>query len=143
MSGILMSTARSRSKATPYLADYTASSTGGSVCSVFFNTNGTLEIVENGVSTFPAIQWLKSAPDSTNAALYEIQRNQLSGGLGVTFTGGFASSGTWNAATSRQGTTVTASISVGRINYSEYNIRLAGGSGTVLATCQIDLSSSP
>lgn len=112
-------------------------SSGGVQCSLFFNTDGTLEYVQDGGSSFPTGEWL-NPPTSGGAALYEVQRTQVSGTLGVSFTGTFTSS-VWYPLNVRRGVTVIATGST-RTNISTYAIRRASDSVVLVTGIQIDLT---
>lgn len=116
-------------------------SNAGNACSVFFNTDGSLSYVQDGVTTVLGSEWLSPNPDSTEAALYEVQRTQISGTLGITFTGTLTS-GTWYPLTSQRGVTATASVSVNRSNSSTYSIRRASDLTVLVSGIQIDVTSN-
>jgi len=110
---------------------------------MLFKTNGELWVTDDiGTNRIIVGEWLTVAPDSVYPALYEVQRVQGSGSLGLSYTGGLGTSSAWNAMTSDQGITATAGA-VSRTNTSTYNFRVAGGPGTVVATATITVTSDP
>lgn len=113
------------------LSAYAAYSSGVA-CELMFNTNGSISYTENGVVTTLLSEWLNPNPNSGQAALYEVQRTQVSGGLGVSFTGTFTS-GTWYPLTAQRGVFVITNGTVLRQNTSTYAIRRASD-GVVLVT---------
>lgn len=116
-------------------------STNGNPTSVTFGTTGILQSVEDGTTTDAPAYWLTVHPDAATAALYEIRRTQVSGTLGVTYTGTMTS-GVWYPLTSTRGVTVTSTAGVLRTNVSDWDIRLAS-SGVIEASSRITLSSYP
>ena len=123
------------------LSSWAPTSIGNSACSVMFNTDGSLSVTESGVTTTYTTEWLNPNPNSGEAALYEIQRTQVSGTLGVTFTGTLTS-GTWYPLTSQRGVTVT-SVTTSRSNSSTYSIRRASDLVVLVSGVSIVVTSGP
>lgn len=139
MSGIHMGALKHRTTVVPFLTTpRTVTSMSGTAGVVIFKNDGTLTTDDGGGVVTVTGEWLTSSPtaDTTNAALYEIRRTQVAGSLGVTFTGTM-NSGTWYPLTSDRGVTVNAGGVVTRSNQSTWDIRLAGGPGTILATVDL------
>ena len=119
---------------------YTFGSTSGFLASLIFGLDGQLVSTADGVAT-NEVAWLSNRPNATDAALYEIRRTQVSGVLGVTFTGTMTS-GTWYLLSSDRGVTVIPG-GVSRNNQSTFEIRLFGGPGTILATYNTNITADP
>lgn len=128
-------------RALPRLAAFDPTSTLEQTASVMFNTNGSVDVLQNGVTTNYTDYWLLPNPNTAQAAVYEIRRTQTSGTLGVTFTGTMTTA-TWYPLTSQRGVSVVASPSVNRDNVSTWDIRLVGGDGTILATTVLTVTSN-
>jgi hypothetical protein len=116
-------------------------STAGSVCSMMFNTDGSLAVEEDAVTTTYTTEWLNPNPNSPEAALYEIQRTQVSGTVNVSFTGTMTS-GTWYPLTSQRGVSVISSASVNRSNTSTYSIRRASDGVVMVSGVSITVTSN-
>jgi hypothetical protein len=119
----------------------TAASTATDPASAWFNTDGTFELEQDGIQSFVSGEWLTS-PDTPTAALYEIRRTQVSGSLGISYTGTMTS-GAWYPLTSRRGVTAVSTLGITRSNQSTWEIRLAGGPGTILGTVSLTVTSDP
>jgi len=125
-----------------YLPASFGSGSTGSAANVMFKTDGYVSTLEDGVTANMAgNSWLSSHPDATNAALYEIRRTQVSGSLGVSYTGTMTS-GTWYPMTSQRGVSVASGVS-GRENTSTWEIRLISNPGTILATATVIVTADP
>lgn len=127
---------------TPALsASYTITSTAGNPASFNLLSTGVGNQVVDGVTTPFSGQWLTTTPDSTTAALYEVRRTQVSGTLGITFTGTMAD-GVWYQLNADRGVTATAG-GAGRSNVSTWDIRLIAGPGPIVATASVTVASNP
>jgi hypothetical protein len=116
-----------------------ASSTAASA-ELYFNTNGSLAVVEDGITTTLSNQWLNPNP-SADASLYEVQRTQVSGTTGVSFVGTLTS-GTWYPLTSQRGVIVASAPGV-RSNISTYSIRRASDLVVLVSGITISLDTAP
>lgn len=116
-------------------------STAGNAAQAFFNTDGSLQLIDDLGNVTLLDEWLKVNPNAAEAALYEVQRTQVSGTSGVSFTGTFTS-GTWYPLTSQRGVSVVAG-GVVRTNVSTYAIRRASDGVVLVTGVQIDLQSNP
>lgn len=128
-------------RAVAQLTTFNPTSTGGAVASVMFNTNGSVDVVQDGVTTTYTNYWLLPNPNTPEAALYEIRRTQTSGTIGVTYTGTMTST-TWYPLTSQRGVSVVAGGSA-RSNVSTWDIRRLSDTGTVVATVSLTVTSNP
>ncbi len=113
----------------------------GDAASIFFETDGSLTEAYDAGSTNFSTEWLNPNPNSGQAALYEIQRTQVSGTI-ASFTGTL-SSGVWYPLTSRRGVTVVAGATASRSNTSNYAIRRASDGVVLVSDVQITVLSDP
>lgn len=121
---------------------YGIGSTAGNAANLLFNTDGSITYLEDGATTNIPTQWLSSQPDAVNASLYSVRRTQVSGALGVSFTGTMTS-GTWYPLTSQRGVSATSTGGATRSNVSTYDFALTADTTTVLASTTVTVTSDP
>lgn len=109
------------------------------LASIDFRTDGSIQTNEDGVVTY-LTEWLKRNPNTGMASTLEIQRTQVSGTTGVTFTGTFTS-GTWYPMTAGRGVSVAYLFGSLRQNISTYSFRRASDAVVLLSGIQITVSS--
>jgi hypothetical protein len=117
-------------------------STGLEPADWILKNNGILHLEESGTPFDVSGMWLTSSPtpDTASAALYEVRRTQISGTIGITFTGTMTS-GTWYPLNADRGISIITG-SITRENTSLWEIRAIAVPGTILASCTVQVQSS-
>jgi hypothetical protein len=124
-------------------ASYGPSSTAANAASFLLLSTGVLRTIVDGVTTDLTMQWLTNNPNSSAASLYSVRRTQVSGTVGVTFTGTMTS-GTWfSLSGTDRGVSVVSTLGVQRQNTSTWDLALTADTATVLATTSVQVLSDP
>jgi hypothetical protein len=119
---------------------YVLASTANNNATFTLKATGQLELIDDAGTVHPLGQWLGNNPDAASAALYEVQRTQVSGVAGLTLVGGMLT-GTWYTLNADRGI-IVASTSTLHNNQSTWIIRRISDQVTV-ASFSTDLTSGP